>query len=165
MMKWIQECCISFKLRKNPINKVENWAKSMEDIKSIHILADSYEDLAVAEETLRSNWPNALEIKKLYYSETEQNEESFSSKSFSLLGVPTKHLDEFLISPADVVLSTVTNYNVYEKYIMSHKTAAYRVGFYKFQKDIPLDVLLAIDAEMDLKTNIGNLLKYLKKII
>jgi len=164
-MKWIQEFFISFKLKKNRLNKVENWTKSIEDIKSIHILADSYEDLTVIEAAVLSNWPNKLEIKKIYYSKTTHEQGSFSNKSFSLFGKPSKGLEEFLKTPADVFLTTLTNFNVFQKYVVLHKKTAYRVGFYKYKKDIPLDVMLAISEDFDLETNIRNLLKYLKKII
>lgn len=163
-MKWIQEFFISYYLKKNQPNKPENWTKSIEDIKSIHILADSYEDLAVSEAAIRSCWPKELEIKKVHYSETTREEGCFSSKSFSLFGKPKQELEEFLNSPSDVFLTTITSFNVFQKYMVVRKKAGYRIGFYRDSRDVPFEIMLTKEG-LDLENNVSNLLKYLKKII
>ncbi|WP_215223445.1 DUF6913 domain-containing protein [Echinicola shivajiensis] len=163
-MKWIKKFFISLQLKKNKGNTVENWLKSMDDIKSIHILADSYEEIAIAEKTIQNEWPAKLEIQTVYYTDKGSVEGSFSSKGFSLFGKAQNHLQDFLDSPADLFLSTVTDFNDFQKLVVNQKNARCKIGFYDQSASNGFDLMLAKE-NTDLDHNIKNLLKYLKKII
>ncbi|WP_186756975.1 DUF6913 domain-containing protein [Echinicola salinicaeni] len=163
-MKWIKKFFVSLQLKKNKGITEENWLKSMDDIKSIHILADSYEELEIAEKTIQNEWPAKLEIQTVFYTDKSSEEKGFSSKGFSLFGKPKDHLQDFLKSPADLFISTLTDFNDFQKLVVNQKVARCKIGFYDQSASNQFDLMLAKE-NTDLDLNIKNLLKYLKKII
>lgn len=164
-MKWIKKFFVRQRIAKIKEKQYEKSKKSIEDIKSIHILATSYENLAIATETILSNWPNKIAVRGKYYGEqTEPGKEGLSQKDFSLMGSPKPTIQDFLKEQSDIFIVTLTQLDEFGRLIIKEKKAGYKIGFHSPEGRDLLDVMLAAEAA-SLKSNIENLLKYLKKII
>ncbi|GGF40532.1 DUF6913 domain-containing protein [Echinicola rosea] len=163
-MKWIKKFFIGLKIKKNNDQKYEKSKKSIEDIKSIHILANSYENLVIAEACVAKNWPPGVDVVGVHYSDKTGNTDGFSVQNFSLLGKPDESLQEFLLQNTDILIVTASALDPFMQLIVQEKSADYKIGFLSEQGGKILDIMLAKDGN-DLSPNIENLLKYLKKII
>ncbi|WP_200979574.1 hypothetical protein [Echinicola sp. 20G] len=163
-MKWIKEFFVALEVKKNRPIDYQKYKKSIEDIKSIHILAASNDDLLVIERVVRANWPNELSFSGRYYNEEEDSENNFTQNDFNLLGKPNESLQSFLNDQADIFVVAVDDLNSYMHLVTKNKHAAFKIGFHSPEGGELLDLMLAKEKD-DLVSNIENLLKYLKKII
>ncbi|QDH80942.1 hypothetical protein FKX85_18580 [Echinicola soli] len=163
-MIWIKKFFVRLKIRKNKGQKYEKSKKSIEDIKSIHILANSYDNLVKAEACVTNNWPQGVAIKGIFYNENKDETIGFSARNFSLFGKPDETLQDFIVQKADILLVTATAFDPFTHLIVLQKSANYKIGFLSEQSGEMLDIMLE-KGGADLSPNIENLLKYLKKII
>ncbi|AWW29254.1 hypothetical protein DN752_03350 [Echinicola strongylocentroti] len=163
-MKWIKKLVVELRIKKNKGRNVEKSQKSIEDIKSIHILADSYENLVSATAAVAKHWSSGVVIEGRYYDEERVDEQSFSPKNFNLIGIPDHDLQHFMDQKADIMLFTCSPTNAFMYLVAQNKSADYKIGFHHDLNDQLLDIMLAKE-DSSLSSNIENLLKYLKKII
>ncbi|AGA80168.1 DUF6913 domain-containing protein [Echinicola vietnamensis] len=162
-MKWIKKFFVGLKIQKNKDQKYEKSKKSIEEIKSIHILANSYENLAKAEQCVATHWPG-ITISGMYYHESKEDSKGFSIQNFSLFGKPDEALQDFIDRHADILMVTTTTFDPFMHLVVQRKPADYKIGFRSEIGGELLDLMLEKDGN-NLSPNIENLLKYLKKII
>ncbi|GGZ30322.1 hypothetical protein GCM10007049_23750 [Echinicola pacifica] len=163
-MKWIKKIFIKYKSNKKRPANFEKSKKSIEDIKSIHILACSYENLVKSQALIQDRWDGELEIIGKIYQKSPNHEGALSYKDFDLFGSANPELQEFIKSPSDLMILTFTADDPFITKIIRDKISSYKAGFY-YSKNLQLLDIMVQPEGQEMVSNLENLVKYLKHIL
>lgn len=161
-MKWITEYFIKNALKE--ASTVKKNPLSLDQIKSVGIIAPSLVELDDTTEAVIPVLGQHLKISGLFYGEGSEAKEAFSYKDFSLMGKPRNKVAEFIDQKVDLIIATSEKLNIFSLYLLYLNPQSYSVGFYDADHLAYLDLMVAKE-DSDRKENIENLLKYLKQVI
>lgn len=163
-MKWIKDKLIEYQLNEKLKTSESQEVKIPEQLRCIGVLANSESDFIQTKEIIRNIWQYQIRIIGLFYSEEPSRHiEAFSSKHFSIWGLPTEYFNAFKSEKMDFILVPSLELNPYLRYLLLSNESGFKIGFYSSENKPFLDLMLGQEDE-DLPSNILNLLEYLKKI-
>ncbi len=163
-MKWIKDKLIEWQLDQKLKEKSTLAVKIPEQLKCIGILANSETDFLQTKEIIRNIWQYQIRIIGLFYSEEPSRHiEAFSSKEFTIWGLPSEYFNAFKSENMDFILVPSLQLNAYLRYLLLSNESGFKIGFYTSENKPYLDLMLGQEDD-DLTSNILSLLDYLKKI-